>query len=76
MARRGLFFLPEHSLLCRSLTLGEHLRAIEYHIGGHDVEKAVALLDIGSLCGRSPHQLTGGERPRSALAETIARVRT
>ncbi len=58
MARRGLFFLPERSLLCRSLTLGEHLGAIEYHFGGHDIEKAVALLDIGSLLDRAPHQLS------------------
>ena len=73
MARRGLFFLPEHSLLCRSLTMGEHLRAIEYHFGGHDVEKAVALLDIGSLLDRAPHQLSGGERRRAELAMAIAR---
>ena len=73
MARRGLFFLPEHSLLCRSLTMGEHLRAIEYHFGGHYVEKAVALLDIGSLLDRAPHQLSGGERRRAELAMAIAR---
>ncbi len=73
MARRGLFFLPEHSLLCRSLTLGEHLGAVEYHFGGRNIEKAVALLDIGSLLNRAPHQLSGGERRRAELAMAIAR---
>ncbi len=73
MARRGLFFLPERSLLCRSLTLRRHFRAIEHHFGDRHVEKAVDLLDLGGLLDREAHRLSGGEKRRAELALALAR---
>ncbi len=73
MARRGLFFLPERSLLCRSLTLRNHFRAIEHHFGDRHVDHAVDLLNLGALIDRQAHQLSGGERRRAELALAVAR---
>ena len=73
MARRGVFFLPERSLLCRSFTLRDHFRATEYHFGGENIERAVQLLQIGEFLDRLPHTLSGGERRRAELAIAVAR---
>ncbi len=73
MARRGVFFLPERSLLCRSFTLRDHLRATEYHFGGDNIDRAVQLLRIGDFLDRFPHTLSGGERRRAELAMAVAR---
>ena len=73
MARRGLFYLPERSLLCRSLTLRKHFRAIEHHFGNQHIEKTVELLNLGELLDREPHRLSGGERRRAELALAVAR---
>ncbi len=73
MARRGVFFLPERSLLCRSFTLRDHLRATEYHFGGANIDRAVQLLRIGDFLDRLPHMLSGGERRRAELAMAVAR---
>ncbi len=73
MARRGVFFLPERSLLCRSFTLRDHLRATEYHFGGDNIDRAVQLLRIGDFLDRLPHTLSGGERRRAELAMAVAR---
>lgn len=74
LARRGVFFLPERSLLCRSRTLREHLRVIEYHFGRGRIDEAVEMLRLGDLLRRSPHQLSGGERRRAELALAVARA--
>ncbi len=75
MARRGVFFLPEpgHSLLCRSFTIRDHLRATEYHFGGDNIDRAVQLRRIGDFLDRLPHTLSGGERRRVELAVAVAR---
>ncbi len=73
MARRGVFFLPERSLLCRSFTLRDHLRATEYHFGSDNIDRAVQLLRIGDFLDRLPHMLSGGERRRAELAMAVAR---
>jgi ABC-type multidrug transport system ATPase subunit len=73
MARRGLFFLPERSLLCRSLTLRQHFRAIEHHFGNEHIEGTVELLKLGDLLDREAHRLSGGERRRAELAMAVAR---
>jgi lipopolysaccharide export system ATP-binding protein len=73
MALRGLFFLPERSLLCRSLTLRKHFDAIEHHFGDRYVDKAVDLLNVGAFLDREAHRLSGGEQRRAELAIAVAR---
>ncbi len=73
MARRGLFFLPERSLLSHGFTLQAHLQAVAFHAGDRGTAAAVEWLDIGHLLDRYPHTLSGGERRRAELAMAVAR---
>jgi len=73
LARRGLFYLPEHSLLSPAFTLRRHFDALTHHMPGAAVSEAVELLDLGDLLDRRPRALSSGERRRAALAIALAR---
>ena len=73
LARRGLFFLPDHDLLSRSLTLEQHLVLVA---GTFGLEPDLALIDALRLrdhLSKRPHQLSGGERRRAEVAVAAAR---
>ena len=72
LARRGLFYLPEHPLLSPAFTLRRHLDAVAYHVSGASVGEAVELLGLDQLLGRRPRAFSGGERRRAALAIALA----
>jgi molybdate transport system ATP-binding protein len=82
----GQDFLPTHKrplgYVFQEASLFPHLTArgnLEYgmkRVGtamdGAALEQAVALLGIGHLLDRRPHQLSGGERQRVAIARALA----
>lgn len=73
MARRGLFYLPDRSLLSPHVAVIHHLRALERAFPKTEVEEAVALLGVSELLDRKPKRLSTGERRRVELALAVAR---
>lgn len=73
LARQGLFFLPERSLLHRGNTCGEHLSAIAHHHVAARIGETISLLRLDDLLDRKAHQLSGGERRRVELGLALAR---
>ena len=73
LASKGLFFLPEHPLLCNSFTVGDHLMMIQRRFGAGAAGAAVESLRIGELLDRSPPSLSLGERRRADIALAVAR---
>ena len=73
LAPKGVFFLPEHPLLCTSFTVRDHLMMIQRRFGGGAAEAAVESLEIGELLDRSSQSLSLGERRRADIALAVAR---
>ena len=74
LASKGVFFLPEHPLLCTSFTVRDHLMMIQRRFGGGGAaDTAVESRDIGELLDRSPKTLSLGERRRADIALAVAR---
>ena len=74
LARRGLFFLPDHDLLSRSLTLEQHLVLVA---GTFGLEPDLALIDARGdplLCARREQDL-GGIAIEHAFAAEVAKER-
>lgn len=73
LARRGLFFLPERSLLHRGVACADHFAAISLHHSATGVADAISELRLGELLDRKPGQLSGGERRRIEVGLAVAR---
>lgn len=73
LARRGLFFLPDHDLLSSAFTLGAQLELFARRFGGRSALEAAQLADVAHLLAERPHALSGGERRRADLAAVLAR---
>lgn len=74
LASKGVFFLPEHPLLCTSFTVRDHLMMIQRRFGGGGAaDTAVESLEIGALLDRVPQSLSLGERRRADIALAVAR---
>jgi ABC-type multidrug transport system ATPase subunit len=73
LARRGLFHLPDHELLSRSLTLGEQLAFFERRFQRRSVAEAAALANVEPFLEVLPHTLSGGELRRAELALALVR---
>ncbi len=73
LAQKGMFFLPEHPLLCTSFTVRDHLMMIQRRFGGSAAEAVVESLGIGELLDRSSQSLSLGERRRADIALAVAR---
>lgn len=73
LARRGLLFLPERSLLHEGVACAHHFDAIARHQRTAIVDEAIELLRLGSLIARKPRQLSGGERRRMEVGLAFAR---
>lgn len=74
---RGLGFVFQELALWPHLTVGENLGFV---LGSAHVpraerasrgQRALDMMRIGQLCGRYPHQLSGGEQQRVALARAL-----
>jgi ABC-type multidrug transport system ATPase subunit len=73
LARRGLFYVPDHELLSRALTLGAQLRMCEQRYGERSATEAAAMARVESHLDAFPHTLSGGELRRAELALALTR---
>jgi ABC-type Fe3+/spermidine/putrescine transport system ATPase subunit len=75
--RRGIGFVFQDLALWPHLTVAQHLEFVlgSARVPPHErrrrAEQALSLVRIGHLGGRFPHQLSGGEQQRAALARAL-----
>ena len=74
LARQGLWFLPERSLLHKGVACKCHLEALARHHRRDGITKAIELLKLDSLLDRKPNDLSGGERRRMEVGLALART--
>lgn len=68
LARLGLFYLPDRSLLCASRTVDQHFAAMRRAFPEAAADEARAAYRLESLGARLPHTLSAGERRRAEAA--------
>ena len=73
LARRGLFYLPDHDLLPRTGTLRAQLETLRRRYDGADVASAVETAGITDVLDAPSASLSGGERRRAELAAILVR---
>ena len=74
MARAGVFFMPEGSLLTPSMPLARQLGAVAQRFGtAHCIEATAEQLALDGLVERSPTQMSVGEQRRAMLALAMLR---
>jgi len=73
--RRGIGLLSQRPVLYPELTVAEHLAVAVPHAGPTAVSlgDTVRLLRLEALTNRKPHELSGGEKQRVALAKLLVR---
>ena len=76
LARRGVFYLPDHKVLARGYDLDTQLGFFERRYGRCHRRDAARLARVGHLLERRPGSLSGGELRRAELALAIARMPT
>jgi lipopolysaccharide export system ATP-binding protein len=74
LASRGLFYLPDRDLLSRRLTVGDQIRAVAWRFGATRLADIMERLGMEKLVGRTPLELSGGERRRAELAAASIRA--
>jgi ABC-type lipopolysaccharide export system ATPase subunit len=73
LSRLGVFFLPDHDLLSRSMALGAQFRLFEKRFGNRTAIEGARLARVEGLLEQKPHQLSGGELRRAELAAVLTR---
>ena len=73
LARRGLFFLPDHDLLPRTGTLRAQLEMLRRRYDGADVAAAAETAGIARVLDAPSASLSGGERRRAEFAAILVR---
>ena len=73
LARSGVFYLPDRTLLSDRFTVAEHLAAVEWRAGRRH-QLRVDELGIDELGNRRVGTLSGGERRRVEIAAAIRRA--
>ncbi|MBV9881315.1 MAG: ATP-binding cassette domain-containing protein [Gemmatirosa sp.] len=73
LARRGLFYLPDHDLLTSVLTVRAQLDLLRRRFGGGNVDGALEAVGIAHVAQARPHTLSGGELRRAELAAVLVR---
>lgn len=72
---RTVGFLPQKLHLSAALTVYSNLAMAQWAAGQPDnpaqIAAALAALDVQTLAGRKPHQLSGGQAQRVALARAV-----
>ena len=72
LARLGLFYLPDRSLLSPRMTLGEHVEAFHWRFG--DFDRAwLERMGVGQLMDVLPGELSTGERRLGEVALAAGR---
>jgi len=73
LASRGLCYLPERSLLCPTVTLGDHLLAVQQRFSQAALDQVVSRLRLETLLARKSSTLSTGERRRAEIAVAVMR---
>lgn len=74
LAKRGLFYLPDHGALGHAIPLERQLRMFaERFPAGDAVSDALARLGIAHAAAMPPHRLSGGEQRRADVAAVFVR---
>lgn len=68
---RGIGFLSQDYALFPHMTLRQNIRFAQQ--GSEDPDRLLDEVGIGHLGDQRPHQISGGERQRAALCQTLAR---
>lgn len=74
LARLGLFYLPERSMLASTCPLRDHFRALARRFPGAAVGQVILDLRLSALLDRKPPSLSTGERRRAEVALAVARA--
>lgn len=73
LARRGLFYLPDHDLLIPGLAVRRQLELLRRRFGGGGVDEALETMGVSEVAARRPHALSGGELRRAEFAAVLVR---
>lgn len=73
LARRGLFYLPDHDLLIPGIPVRRQLELLRRRFGGGDVDEALAAMGVAEVAERRPWALSGGELRRAEVAAALVR---
>jgi ABC-type multidrug transport system ATPase subunit len=72
LARRGLFFLPDHDLLSNTFTIREHYEFVSGSDSGA-ISRVAERMGIASLIDQRPVELSSGERRRAEVGLAMMR---
>ena len=73
LARRGLFYLPDHDVLSPSFPVVRQLALLQRRFDGADVDEALTAAGIAHVADRRPPSLSGGELRRAEFAAALVR---
>lgn len=73
LARRGLFYLPDHDLLVPSLSVRRQLELLRRRFGGGDVTEALDSTGVDAVADERPPALSSGELRRAEFAAALVR---
>jgi ABC-type multidrug transport system ATPase subunit len=73
LARRGVFFLPDHDLLSNAFTVRTQLEMLRRQFDGASIAEAATKMRVSELLDVRPAALSGGERRRAELAAVFVR---
>lgn len=73
LARRGLFYLPDHDLLSAAFSLRHQLEMVRRQYEGTSPEEAARRTGVESHLDKRPSALSGGELRRAELAAILVR---
>lgn len=73
LARRGVFYLPDHELLSDAFSIGHQLEMFRRQFSGMQPNDALDIVGISGHSDKRPGQLSGGERRRAELAAVLVR---
>lgn len=76
LARRGLFFLPDHDLFSSAFTVRNQLEMFRDSFGGRSVHESAARVGVDRHLDKRPHRLSVGELRRAELAAVLVRQPT
>jgi len=73
LARLGLYYMPDGAELPWRLTIREAAEWVWWRYRGNEIAPVLASLNLERFQEAQPHELSGGERKRAALAMAVIR---
>lgn len=74
LARRGVFYLPDHDLLSTAFSIRQQLEVVQRRFGTGPIDEAARTMGIHLRLGHRPRQLSGGELRRAEVALALLRT--